>query len=223
MLTFPLSSMERTAIEAAVGYLSRSNSAQASSARRRALRMAKFIPSATCAGVSLPRYCDRFFLPFPVYPFDAATVFEELGICVRFGSILVGPSLLSDVRRMPFNVARHPVAKAPAVQGQILLDARMSLLFIVFWRCARVAGRVPDGGRVRSVFLRCVEGFWAASGGLGRVAGEPVGWRGGVRTRRRLWGGRTLSVWLVRGALARRRGGVARSAGGLGGDNRSAL
>ena len=25
-------------------------------------------------------------------------------------------------------------------QGQILLDARMSLLFVVFWRCARVAG-----------------------------------------------------------------------------------
>ena len=37
--------------------------------------------------------------------------------------------------------------------------------------------------------MRCVEGFRAASGGLGRVAGEPVGWRGGVRTRRRLWGG----------------------------------
>ena len=118
----------------------------------------------------------------------------------------------------------HTLAQGPRNrQGQILLDARMSLLFIVFWRCARVAGRVPDGGRVRSVFLRCVEGFGAASGGLGRVAGEPVGWRGGVRTRRRLWGGRTLSVWLVRGALARRRGGVARSAGGLGGDNRSAL
>ena len=118
---------------------------------------------------------------------------------------------------------RNTILVGPPGQGQILLDARMSLLFIVFWRCARVAGRVPDGGRVRSVFLRCVEGFGAASGGLGRVAGEPVGWRGGVRTRRRLWGGRTLSVWLVRGALARRRGGVARSAGGLGGDNRSAL
>ena len=37
------------------------------------------------------------------------------------------------------------------------------------------------------------------------------------------WGGRRLSVWLVRGALARRRGGVWRSADGLGGGTRSAL
>ena len=37
-------------------------------------------------------------------------------------------------------VAARMVARPPKAQGQILLDARMSLLFVVFWRCARVAG-----------------------------------------------------------------------------------
>ena len=175
-------------------------------------------------GEKLREFCGQ---RYPSAKNDLATVFLErcLELCAEGGTAsLVLPQnwlFLASYRKL-----RERLLKAETwhlLQGQILLDARMSLLFIVFWRCARVAGRVPDGGRVRSVFLRCVEGFRAASGGLGRVAGEPVGWRGGVRTRRRVWGGRTLSVWLVRGALARRRGGVARSAGGLGGDNRSAL
>ena len=33
--------------------------------------------------------------------------------------------------------------------------------------------------------MRSAEGFRAAAGGLERAAGEPVRWRGGVRTRRR--------------------------------------
>ena len=43
-------------IDAAVGYRRRSNSVRASSANRRALRIAAFMPSAICAGVSVPRY-----------------------------------------------------------------------------------------------------------------------------------------------------------------------
>ena len=69
---------------------------------------------------------------------------EEIGIptddmqyASDVGDHVIQATYVDQVEQEDFD---YVVFGPTELQGQILLDARMSLLFVVFWRCARVAG-----------------------------------------------------------------------------------